>query len=219
MNTKRKVLIVDDHPVVREGLTLRVNRQSDLVVCGEAQNAAETLKLVVQEQPDIVLVDLMLKEGSGLDLIRDIASRHHGLPVLVLSVQDERMYAPRALQAGAKGYIMKNEVTEKVVDAIRHVLDGHVYLSSQMRARFLDGLAKGTTPAADPPQVRFSDRELQVYQLLGAGLGTREIAAQLHLSTNTIETYYERIKLRLGLQTRDELLRHATLWNHEQHGS
>lgn len=217
MRTKAKILIVDDHPVVREGLTLQINRQPNLVVCGAAQTRAEALKLIAAEEPDIAVIDLTFGDGGGLDLIRDITTRYPGLPMLVFSGYDERLYAPRALRAGAKGYVMKKEATEKVVEAIRHILDGHIYVSQPMQLHFLDGWAKGNrTLPGDPSLEDFTDREFEVYRLLGDGLRTREIAAKLHLSTSTIETYYDRIKLRLKLERLSDLVRHAAMWVNEQ---
>ena len=160
-------------------------------------------------------MDLLLKDGSGLELIRDVQTRHPRLPVLALSIQDERLYARRALQAGAKGYIMKQEATDKVVEAIRHVLSGHVYLSDPMRLRLLDSLAGSDSTSFLSPIEQLSDRELEVFRLLGEGLGTRQIAERLHLSVKTVETYCDRIKVRLNLASRGELVRDAVLWVHE----
>lgn len=212
MKTKKKVLIVDDQPVAREGLALWIRRQGDLEVCAEARTPSEALRLVAAEHPDVAVVDLMLNDGSGLDLIRDIVKRHSGVPCLVLSVLDERLYAQRVLWAGGRGYIMKQEAPDKVIEAIRHVLDGHVYVSPLMQSRLLDCLAKGKTAAMPSPLEQFTDRELQVYRLAGEGLRTRDIAAKLHLSVSTVETYCERIKLRLNLESRNDIVRHAALW-------
>jgi len=219
MKTKTSVLIVDDHPVVREGLALRINRQPDLEVCGEAESPAEALRQIAACKPDLAIVDLLLKDGSGLELIRDIHTRHPRLPVLALSIQDERLYARRALQAGAKGYIMKQEATDKVVEAIRHVLSGHVYLSDPMRLRLLDSLAGSDSMSFLSPIEQLSDRELEVFRLLGEGLGTRQIAERLHLSVKTVETYCDRIKVRLNLASRSELVRDAVLWVHDGQAS
>ncbi len=216
MKTKAGVLIVDDHPVVREGLALRINRQPDLEVCGEAESPAEALRQIAACKPDLAIVDLLLKDGSGLELIRDIQTRHPLLPVVALSIQDERLYGRRALQAGAKGYIMKQEATDKVVDAIRHVLSGHVYLSDPMRLRLLDSLAGSDSTSFLSPIEQLSNRELEVFRLLGEGLATRQIAARLHLGVKTIETYCDRIKVRLNLASRSELVRDAVLWVHEE---
>ncbi len=215
MKTKAGVLIVDDHPVVREGLALRINRQPDLEVCGEAESPAEALGQIAACKPDLAIVDLLLKDGSGLELIRDIQTRHPRLLVLALSIQDERLYARRALQAGAKGYIMKQEATDKVVEAIRYVLSGHVYLSDPMRRRLLDSLAGSDSTSFLSPIEQLSNRELEVFRLLGEGMSTRQIAERLHLSVKTIETYCDRIKVRLNLATRSELVRDAVLWVHE----
>ena len=199
MRDKKRILLVDDHPVVRDGLTMRIQRQPDLIVCGEANGCREALAQITTCRPDVVVVDLILPDGSGLQLIRDIKSRHPHLAVLALSMQDERIYARRALQAGAQGYLMKQEVTEQVVEAIRQVLDGHVYVSPSMQRRLLDSLTAGDTPAAGSLAERLTDRELEVFRLLGAGLRTREVAAKLHLSIKTVETYCERIKTSLNL--------------------
>jgi len=215
MKTKASVLIVDDHPVVREGLALRINRQPDLEVCGEAESPAEALRQIAASGPDLAIVDLLLKDGSGLELIRDIHARHPHLPVLALSILDERVYATRAFQAGAKGYIMKQEATDKVVEAIHHVFSGHVYLSDPMRLRLLDSLAGSDSTSFLSPIEQLSDRELEVFRLLGEGLGTRQIAERLHLSVKTVETYCDRIKVRLNLASRSELVRDAVLWVHD----
>jgi DNA-binding NarL/FixJ family response regulator len=215
MKGKARILIVDDHPTVREGLALRIDRQPDLGVCGEAASRTEALRMIEASRPDVVVVDLVLEDSSGLDLIRDIKGRHPGLPVLALSAKDECLYARRAIQAGARGYIMKREATEGVIEALRQVLAGHVYLSEQMKVRLLDGLAEGEPQAFLLPIEQLSDRELEVFRLLGEGLRTRQIAERLHLSVKTIETYYERIKLGLRLSTLNELMRHAVLWASE----
>jgi DNA-binding NarL/FixJ family response regulator len=216
MTRKKKILLVDDHPVVREGLTMRIQRQPDLTVCGEADGCREALAQIDASQPDLVVVDLVLQDGGGLQLIHDIRSRHPHLAVLALSVGDERIYARRALEAGARGYMMKVAVTEEVVAAIRQILDGHVYVSPAMQTRLLDSLAAGNANADGSPDERLTNREVEVFRLLGAGLRTREIATRLHLSIKTVETYCERIKASLGLSSFPELLREAILWVHSQ---
>jgi DNA-binding NarL/FixJ family response regulator len=213
---KAKVLLVDDHPVVREGLSLRINRQNDMVVCGEAENGAEALEKAAALCPDIVVLDLILRDDNGLDVLKDIKIRHPRLPVLVLSIQDERIYAGRVLQAGARGYIMKQEVTSKVIVAIRQILQGHVYLSDSAGLRLLDSMARGNPQPQRSPVEHLSNRELEVYRLLGEGLTTRAVAQKLHVSIKTVETYCERIKSHLHLATRNELLREAVLWVHTQ---
>jgi DNA-binding NarL/FixJ family response regulator len=214
MNKKVKVFIVDDHPIVREGLVLRINRQPEMVVCGEASNRAEAMNLISASQPDVAIVDLVLEDGNGLELVRDMAARHPEVPVLVFSIQDERIYAQRSLQAGAKGYIMKNEIADKVVEALQRILSGHVYLSAAMSADYLDSLAAYKKPTPSSPLESFSNRELEIFRLLGEGLNTRSIATQLHISVSTIHTYCERIKLRLKVETLDELRQRALLWKH-----
>jgi DNA-binding NarL/FixJ family response regulator len=162
------------------------------------------------------VVDLVLQDGSGLQLVHDIRSRHPHLAILALSVEDERIYARRALQAGAQGYLMKVAVTEEVVVAIRQILDGHVYVSPAMQIRLLDSLATGHVPVDGSPTERLTNREVEVFRLLGTGLRTREVATRLHVSIKTIETYCERIKATLGLSSFPELLREAILWVHSQ---
>jgi len=212
MYYKTKILLVDDHPVVRDGLAMRIERQPDLTICGQADGYRSALAQIEACRPDLVVVDLLLRDGSGLQLIRDIRSRHPRLPVLVLSMQDERLYARRALRAGARGYLMKGEATEQVVDAIRQILAGHVYLSPAMRVCLLDSLALDGSSEPESPVERLSDRELEVFRLLGEGLRTRQIAARLHLSIKTVETYCERIKGALRVSSHPELIREAVLW-------
>lgn len=204
-----KVLVVDDHPVVRQGLALLINHEPDLAVCGEAATAAEALKAIADARPDVAIVDLSLKGASGLDLIKDIKVRHPGLPVLVLSMSDENVYAERALRAGARGYMMKEEATEKVLTALRRVLGGAVYLSDAMASRLLSQFVAGDAAGGGSPVDRLSDRELEVFRLIGQGLGTGEIARRLHLSPKTIETHRAHIKVKLGLDSGTDLLRQA----------
>jgi DNA-binding NarL/FixJ family response regulator len=211
---KIKILLVDDHPIVRDGLTLRIQRQPDLVVCGEADSCAKALAQVAACRPDLIVADLVLKDGSGLDLIRDLKIRSPQLPVLVLSMQDEKVYALRAIRAGARGYLMKQEAADKVIEALRRILAGHVYLSPQMTAQLVDCQVGGDATVPGTADESLSDRELEVFSLLGQGLRTRQIAARLHLSVKTIESYYERIKTRLQLDAYPELLREAVLWVH-----
>jgi DNA-binding NarL/FixJ family response regulator len=205
---KVRILVVEDHPVVRQGLAQLINAEPDLVVCGEAETAADALKAVAAQQPDVVIIDLSLKGTSGLELIKDVKVRHPRLPMLVLSMSDENIYAERALRAGARGYMMKEEATDKVLVAIRRVLTGQVYLSDPMAAKMLHQFVAGD-PGANSPVDRLSDRELEVFELIGRGLGTSEIARNLHLSPKTIETYRAHIKEKMGLETAQELFQHA----------
>jgi DNA-binding NarL/FixJ family response regulator len=209
---KSKILIVDDHALVRRGLAALIDSEPDLEVCGEAPGPTEALTLLDTKQPDLVIVDLSLQTGHGLDLIRQLRARDEGIRVLVLSMHDETLFAERSLRAGAHGYINKQEATDKVVHAIRQVLAGKVYLSGAMTERMLQRATDGETVVVQEPAERLSDRELTVFQMVGAGLGTREIAERLRLSIKTVETYREHIKSKLGLKNSSELGRHAAQW-------
>jgi len=208
---KKRVLIVDDHPIARYGLAKLIEQEADLEVCGEAEDFAQALKALASARPDVVVADISLPGKNGLDLVKDIKARHAGLPVLVLSIHDESLYAERALRAGASGYIMKEEAAEEVVAAIRRVLAGEVYLSQPMASRMLSRLVRGQDAAASPAEL-LTDRELQVFELMGQGMGTRQVAERLHLSVKTIETHQAHIKEKLNLSTVTQLVRHAVLW-------
>jgi len=209
---KRTVLIVDDHPIVRQGLAMLINQEQDLVVCGQAEDAHEAMRAVRESEPDMVIVDISLKETSGVELIKDLQVQHPDLPILTLSMHDEAVYGERALRAGARGYIMKQEATEKVVTAIRRVLEGEIYVSDGMAAKMVSKLIGGAGKKTGSPVERLSDRELEVFRMLGEGYNTREMAEKLHLSVKTIETYRAHIKDKLGLQDASELLRSAIQW-------
>jgi DNA-binding NarL/FixJ family response regulator len=209
---KARILIVDDHPIVRQGLVQMLGHEPDMEACGEAESAAEALKAIAAAAPDAAIVDLSLKESSGLELLKDIRVRYPRLPVLVLSVYDESMYAERALRAGARGYMMKEEAAEKVVTALRRILAGQIYLSEAMASRLLHVLVDGRPDAGLSPAERLSDRELEVFQLIGQGFGNTEIARRLHLSPKTVETYRGHIKEKLNLSGATELLQHAIQW-------
>ena len=208
---KKQVFLVDDHPLVRQALSQLINQEGDLAVCGEAEGAPEALRSIAALKPDVAVVDLTLKEGSGLDLVKDLKLRHPDLPVLVLSMHDESTYAERLLRSGARGYVMKDQASDKVVTALRRVLDGEVYLSEKMSARILHKLVGGAAASASPVDL-LSDRELQVFDLIGQGIGTRRIAEKLHLSVKTVETYREHIKIKLKLDNATDLLQHAIQW-------
>lgn len=210
--TKRKVLVVDDHPVVREGLAKRLNDESDLNMCGEAQNADEALRAISQCQPDVVVLDLALRDRHGLELIKDIRTRHNSLPIVVFTMFDESTYGPRALKAGAQGYVMKQESSERLLSAIRAVLNGGYAMSPQASSRFLQSVLQTSAKPATSPVETLADRELEVFELLGKGVGTREIAARLGLSIKTIETYRTRIKEKLHLTSATALVREAVRW-------
>ncbi len=210
---KRTVLIVDDHPIVRQGLAQLINQEHDLEVCGQAEDAHEAMQAIRKLQPDLVIVDISLKDTSGMELIKDLKVQRPDLPVLTLSMHDEEVYGERALRAGAKGYIMKQEATEKVVTAIRRVLAGEVYVSNGMAARMVSRLVGGgERKKAGSPLDSLSDRELEVFRFIGEGFSTREMAEKLHLSVKTIETYRAHLKDKLGLQDAGELLRAAIQW-------
>ncbi|WP_428938719.1 response regulator transcription factor [Fontivita pretiosa] len=202
------VLLVDDHPIVRQGLAQLINAAGDLSVCGEASTASEALDLLNRTNPDVVIVDISLTDRNGVELIKDIVAQRPGLPCLALSMYDEAMYALRVLRAGGRGYIMKQEVPKKVIAAIRQVLAGHVYLSEAMSTRLVDQVVN-SSPGSMPPVAELSDRELEVLTLIGQGQSTREIAEKLYLSVKTVEAHRERIKDKLKLKNGTELLRYA----------
>ncbi|MHC4557040.1 MAG: response regulator transcription factor [Planctomycetota bacterium] len=209
---KTNILIVDDHPIVRQGLAELVNHENDLVVCGQAEDAHQAMKAIKELKPNMAVVDISLKETSGMELIKDINAQYPNLPVLALSMHDESLYAERALRAGAKGYIMKAEATENVITAIRKILSGEIYLSDKMSARMMRKLVGRATEISTSPIELLSDRELEVFNLIGKGYGTRQISERLHLSIKTIETYRAHIKDKLNLADAAELLRYAVQW-------
>jgi DNA-binding NarL/FixJ family response regulator len=209
---KKRLLIVDDHPIVRQGITRLINYEDELMVCGEAGNAKEALEAVERENPDMVIVDISLKGRSGLELIKDLRMRYQDLPVLVVSMHDESLYAERVLRAGAKGYIMKQEPPEKVLNAIRQVLSGKIFVSEKMREKMLQRYVLGSSQKNASTVERLSDRELEVFRLIGKGMGTRQIAKELDLSIKTVETYREHIKEKLNLENSSKLLQYAIDW-------
>ena len=209
---KAKIVIVDDHPIVRQGLKELINHENDLTVCGQAGDAHQAMKIIKSLSPDMVIVDITLKEKNGMELIKDIKVQYPNLPVLALSMHDETLYAERAIRAGARGYIMKQQATEKVVAAIRKVLKGEVYISERMVAKVMGKLAGVKTETAASPLDCLSDRELEVFLMIGKGHGTRQIARKLHLSIKTIETYRSHIKEKLNFGDSTELLQYAIQW-------
>ena len=213
---KIRVLLVDDHPILRRGLAQMINAEPDLMVCGEAEDAPKAFEAAGALQPDIDGVDISLKTGNGIELIKNLKARYPDLPTLVLSMHDESLYAERALRAGSLGYVMKEEAIEQVLVAIRHVLKGEVFLSEKMKSRMLQSLALGRQRAATSPLEQLTDRELQVFRLIGEGHSTRQIAAELHLSIRTVEAYREYIKTKLNLRNATELMQHAFHWVHQQ---
>jgi DNA-binding NarL/FixJ family response regulator len=203
---KRRVMLVDDHPVVREGLSQLIDHEADLAVCGQFEDAARAFDAIPRLLPDLTIVDLSLKGGSGLELVKNARSNYPKLLILVLSMHDESLYAERALRAGAAGYIMKQEAVGRVLGAIRHVLNGGVYLSEKMNSKLMHQLARGKSIGDGSLTERLSDRELEVFGLIGQGRGTRQIAEQLHLSVKTIESHRAHIKEKLDLKSSTELV-------------
>lgn len=209
---KARLLLVDDHPILREGLSRLINQEPDLQVCGQAADANEALELSRTLKPDLAMVDLTLADVNGLELIKTLRVSLAAMPVLVLSMHKESLYAERALRAGARGYLMKQEAPETVLKAIRIVLKGHIYLSEHMSSRLVSEWTQHRGEATPSPYSQLSDRELQVFELLGRGHGTRQIAEEIHLSIKTVETYREHIKNKLQLRNASELLEHAFEW-------
>ncbi|HEX7449727.1 MAG TPA: response regulator transcription factor [Pirellulales bacterium] len=212
-----KVLVVDDHPAIREALRVRMARAPDLDVCGEAEDFAGALRLLDSEKPDVMIVDISLKSGDGIDLIKHIKLRDPRVRMLVWSMHSENIYAERALRAGAQGYITKEQATDQIVDAVRQVLAGKIYLSRTMTERLLHRAATGGVNglAADPVDV-LSDRELEVFRRLGQGQKARVIAEELHLSVKTVETYRDRIRRKLELPKGSDLVHYALQWSLEK---
>jgi DNA-binding NarL/FixJ family response regulator len=203
---------VDDHPIVRQGLALFIEREPDLMVCGEAEDATSALQAIREAAPDFVILDISLNGPDGLELLKTLRVRYPNLPALILSMHDESVYAERALRAGANGYIMKQEAADKVITAIRHILGGDVYLSDRLTKQMLQQFVNGSISPRDP-LAKLSDRELEVFRLIGAGHGTRQIADELHVSTKTVESYQAHIKEKLALRNARELVQHAVEWS------
>jgi DNA-binding NarL/FixJ family response regulator len=208
----KRVLIVDDHPLVRTGFAQLISDEADLEVCGEAADETEALQQVAASRPDLVIVDLSLAGGSGLNLIERIKAQHPSVCMLVASMHDESLFAERVLSAGALGYINKQEAPSNIIKAIQTVLSGKVYVSDEMTARLLGGLAGSKLEATQSPLQRLSNRELEVFELIGRGMKTGKIAEHLQLSIKTIETHRENIKKKLGLASGPELTRRAIHW-------
>jgi DNA-binding NarL/FixJ family response regulator len=210
--TRKELLIVDDHPMTRAGLAQLINKQPDMEVCGEAGNPAEALNLIPNCHPDLVVTDITMPGRSGVEFIKDMLALHAALPVLVVSMHDELIYAERMLRAGARGYIMKEAGGEKLLVAIRLVLSGQVYVSERMSAKLLDSLTGRRPRGSSSPIEKLSDREFEVFQLIGQGKSTRDIARQLHLSPKTVDVHRAHIKEKLELKDATSLVRHAVRW-------
>jgi DNA-binding NarL/FixJ family response regulator len=208
-----RVLLVDDHPVVREGLAESINRERDLMVCAQAEDHRGALRAIEDSHPEMVVVDLMLRDSSGMELIKDIRARWPRLLILVVSMHDETLYAERVLRAGAQGYITKQQATHDILLAIRRVLGGGIYLNERTASAVLARLAAKPQAASHAIPDLLADRELEVFELTGRGLSTREIAGQLRIDVKTVDTYRARIREKLNLKTSSELLQLAIRWN------
>jgi DNA-binding NarL/FixJ family response regulator len=212
LDKKHEILLVDDHPLVREWLASLINQQPDLAISGEAESVREALDYLAKAAPDLAIIDLSLKESSGLDLIKTMKANYPNVGMIVLSMHDERHYAERAIRAGARGYVMKRETTKKIIAAIHQVLAGRLGVSEEVAAlfaeRFVDNRPRSRTPVEE-----LSDRELEVFRLLGSGMDTRSIATRLEISIKTVQAYCARIKDKLNLANATELLREAVRWN------
>ncbi len=209
---KTRVLIVDDHPAVREGLAARIANQTDMEVCGEAADMSETLDLLDELQPDVAIVDIQLKHSDGLELVRRLKARHESVAVLVWSVYPDKIYAERALNAGAMGYINKEHTTGRIVEAIRRIREGRIYLSEEMSQHLLSSAVGGKRHFRQSPIEGLSDRELEVFRHIGQGRTTSEIAKLLHISPHTVDTHRQRIKEKLNLGSAGELTQIAIRW-------
>jgi DNA-binding NarL/FixJ family response regulator len=216
--TGKRIFIVDDHPIVRDGLVTLINQQRDLEVCGGAEDAKEALKALSHLRPDLVIVDITLKDSDGLELTRDIKSMYPRLPVVVLSIHDESVYAERALRAGAQAYLMKEVVSDNIIKAIRAVLTGEVYVSDRIARKFVRKALGAKADATGTVTDALSDREFQVFRLIGHGCKASQIAQRMHLSIKTVETYRSRIKDKLNLTNASELLQYAIKWVSSKEG-
>jgi len=214
--TRLRVLIVDDHPMMREGLAQLIEHETDLSVCGQADRAAQALDAIAADPPDLVLVDISLPDRSGLELIKDVHALHPQLPLLVVSMHDESLYAERVLRAGGRGYVMKQEGGKKLMQAIRQVLGGQIYVSEKMSSKILEIFSGRRVGALHSPVERLSDREFEVFQMVGHGQGTRQIASLLHLSVKTVEVHKANIKKKLELKSGVDLVRYAIRWTEAQ---
>jgi DNA-binding NarL/FixJ family response regulator len=211
-NVKRRVLVLDDHPITRYGVVQLIADQPDLAVCGELETADEALAAVAARRPDLILADLSMPGKSGLDFIREVQAQHPGTAVLVMSMHDENVYAERVLRAGGRGYIMKSEGGSRLLEAIRTVLGGKVFVSGNVSARILAGYSRRGKGVSGPRPGLLSDREFEVFQLIGQGLSTREISERLHLSIKTVGTHRLHIREKLKVRTSSDLLRQAVRW-------
>lgn len=212
----KRILIVDDHPMMREGLAQLIEQEPDLRACCQADTAAQAMASISANRPDLVLLDISLPDKSGLELIKDVQALHPGLPILVVSMHDETLYAERVLRSGGRGYIMKQEGGKKLMQAIRQVLGGQIYVSEKIGAKILEVFSGRRAQGARSPVEQLTDREFEVFQLLGQGKSTRELAQHLHLSVKTIEVHRANIKKKLTLKSGADLVRYAIRWTEAQ---
>ena len=210
---KSRIFIVDDHPLVREGLTNLINGQDDLIICGEAKDSAQALDGIMKARPDVALIDISLENESGLELVKQLRSQCPNVALIVLSMHDETLYAERVLRAGARGYVMKHETSKSVLASIRRVLEGGVYVSERILSRMVRRVSSARGPVASSPVERLSDRELEIFRLLGQGRTTSQIAEDLNLSLKTVQAYCARAKEKFGVTSLTELLRAAFRWD------
>jgi DNA-binding NarL/FixJ family response regulator len=209
---KIKIVLVEDHPIFRNGLVQVINNSDSLRVCGEAEDFPGALRVVRETSPDLVIIDITLKNRNGIELIKDIRLQYPDMKIIVLSMHDEKVYAERALRAGAKGYIMKHEAPETIIKVIRHVMDNNIYVSNEIATRIFNMFFDGRAGDDSNPINILTDRELEIFQLIGQGFGTREIALKLHISVKTVENHRAHIKDKLNLKIAIELVQQATLW-------
>jgi len=210
--SRRRVLIVDDHPIVRQGLKRLIDQEPDLCVCGEADNARDAKIAIRELSPDVVIVDISLKQGDGIEIVKDARAHYSSLPILVLSMHDETIYAERLLAAGANGYIMKQAASDQFLTALRRVLSGAIYVSEAVGRSMIQKFASGGSYVSANPIDQLSNRELQILQMIGRGSSTREAAEALNLSIKTIESHRQRIKRKLNLATGSQLVQYAVNW-------
>lgn len=209
---KKKVLLVDDHPITRQGMRMMIGQAGGFEVVGEADNAAQAMELAAKLNPDIAIVDITLRTANGIELTKNLRAHSPELLVLIVSMHDEELFAERALRAGAKGYVMKHEASERVVQALQRLVNGEIYVSERVQARMLSRLANQRGGEIVSPVETLSDREMEVFQLLGNGYATRQIAERLNLSVKTIDSYREHLKLKLNLESGADLVRYAIQW-------
>jgi DNA-binding NarL/FixJ family response regulator len=211
-SSRRRILLVDDHPMMRSGLAQMINLQPDLIICGEAGDAREAMLCIPSLKPDLAVVDISMEGKSGLELIKDVQAMHSGPPVLVMSMHDESLYAERALRAGASGYVMKKAGGEVVLQAIRHVLSGKTYVSEPMSAQIVNRFAGAREGKHCSPIQMLTDREFEVFKLIGEGCTTREVGARLNISPKTVDVYRQHLKEKLDLPNATSLVQHAVRW-------